>query len=116
MEKFICGVAGIITGLLAAYICKVDAYEVNKDSRDTKLGITTLLCFFDIRLYEPHGFGEYLIASIITLITFVVIYYVIYGIMSVLKISGENVADRHSKAFWGNLIISMALTFIGFYV
>ena len=79
---------------------------------DAKFIVTVALCYFDIHNSRPDGFGEIIIAAVVTLIVFVLFFYLIYGIMSLLKISGDDVEDRRIKAFWVNAAISIALNFL----
>lgn len=116
MERFILMAASMITGLLAAYICKVPVYSPNKDGNGSEMNakgwIAVALCAIDIHYARPHEFGEVIGASVGTLIGFVLLYYIIYGIMSLLKVSGDDIDDRRTKAFWVNAAISTALNFM----
>lgn len=100
--------ANIIVSVAAALACKVGVGS-DKNSQTIKFMAVFGLCGMDIRFAAPQDFGELLIASISTLIGFVLFYYVIYGIMSLLKVSGNDIAARHSKAFWVYVVISIIL-------
>lgn len=100
--------ANIIVSIAAALACKVWGGS-DKDLQTVKNMAVFGLCYMDIRFAAPQDFGELLIASIGTLIGFVLFYYVIYGIMSLLKVAGDDIAARHSKAFWVYVVISIIL-------
>ena len=117
MDRFITGMAGLLTAVAALYICglirqapKEDGTRANIDQM--KFFAAFILCSFDIRSMQPDGFGEIIIAAVVALIGFVLLFYLIYGVMSLLKISGEDVADRRSKAFWVNVAITVALNLL----
>lgn len=117
MEHFITAIAGMVTAALAMLICVPRQTETadGKSSgfgSDPKALVAFFLCTFDIRSMQPDGFGELIIAAVVALIGFVLLFYLIYGVMSLLKISGEDVANRRSKAFWVNAVITFALNFL----
>lgn len=116
MERFVLILSGMITGFLAAYICKVPVYSPAKDGKGSDINakgwVAVALCVVDIHYAAPHGFMEVAITSIVTLIGFVLSFYIIYGIMSLLKVSGEDTEDRRTKAFWVNAAISTVLAFL----
>ena len=116
MERLIIGIAGLVTAIAAMYICglvqapKED--DKNSDTDKTKFFATLILCCWDIRSMQPDGLGEILIAAVVALIGFVLLFYLIYGIMSLLKISGEDTYSRRVKAFWVNVVITVALNLL----
>jgi len=115
MENFLIGVAGMITAIAAIFICGLQQApkEDGKSSGfDAKAFVAFILCCFDIRSMQPDGFGEIIISAVVTLVVFVLLFYLIYGVMSLLKISGEDVSDRRSKAFWVNAVITIALNLL----
>ena len=117
MEHFITGIAGAVTAAVAMLICVPHQTETADGkssgfSNDPKAIVAFFLCCFDIRSMRPDGFGEIIIAAVVALIGFVLLFYLIYGVMSLLKISGEDVADRRSKAFWVNAAITVALNLL----
>lgn len=115
MNSFILMGASIIVSVAAALACKVWEGS-DKNSQTIKWIGVFGLCNMDIRFAAPQDFGELFMASIGTLIGFVLFYYVIYGIMSLLKVAGDDIAARHSKAFWVYVVISIILYVVADYL
>ena len=116
MERFVVGLAYMLTGILAAVACGCSPYTSKKDGGGSELNakgfVAIGLCAVDIYHCAPQDFSELLIVSIVTFVMFVLFFYIIYGIMSLLKVSGDDKTDRHSKAFWVNAAISTVLSFL----
>ncbi len=114
MERFIFIIAGMITGFLAVKACGLSFFDSNdKDSSMNMKGLVAFaLCLFDIHFAKPNGFDELIITAIITFAVFVLGFYLIYGIMSLLKVSGEDTKNRRSIAFWINAAISTGINLL----
>ena len=108
--KFAIFMASCVAGLLSLAACKVGLE--NSDDILPK-AIVGLFCI-DIVMGNPVDAFELAIFALSEFLFFVVVFYIIYGIMSLLKVAGEDTADRRRKAFWINFALSILLT-IGVY-
>ena len=103
--------ASMTTGIAAAYACKIPPYDRDSGDLNLKGIITIILCGVDIFYALPEDLEELIAISVGALIGYVLFFYIIYGVMSLLKASGDNLEERRTTAFWVNAILSTALCF-----
>ena len=108
------GVVTAIATVLACLACKIEPYNKNEDGSSNiniKGILTFVLCGFDIKSSNPWDYSELIIAGLAVAVGFTMFFYIFYGIMSLLKVSGDDVQDRRSKAFWVNAVLSLLAIF-----
>ena len=113
----------ITTSLLSVMACRLSPIKEKVDSEKSVgllniifnlnskgYGVLALAVIDFISMGKIRNVGELIGVCLGTLIIFVVLFYIIYGIMSLMKVGGEDTIARREKAFWINFGINALLS------
>lgn len=113
----------LITSLLSVMACKLSPVKEKVDGEKSSgfvdiilnlnskgFGMLALALMDFISVGKIKNVGELIGVCLGTLIIFVVLFYIIYGIMSLFQVAGEDTIARREKAFWINFGINALLS------
>ncbi|MBD3880082.1 MAG: hypothetical protein SR1Q5_10495 [Quinella sp. 1Q5] len=133
MEKLlVAGVMFLVSMFACTMTCKIDTgwnFSNDEDSQNkevknwTPLGIgvaATIISSYLISLsdltYDGQPVSEFIMNTVIfgvlEIISFAIIFYIAYGIMSAAKVSGNDEKARRNSAGWVTVVLNILLTLV----